>query len=137
MRKDYEKLFSHLKPVAVPPGLSEKIIRLVGEERRQRELRKKILASALFFAASLALIVPSLTSFKNGLSSSGTLQMFSLIFTDFSVVVANFGDFLMSVLEALPLFPMTAFFASALVFVVSFKILVGNARLMYGLQSNQ
>lgn len=103
---------------SVPDGLEGKILRRV----RRLERRRLIVRAGVFgtvFAASLAGLSVGFLSLINSLSQSGFLSVSSLLFSDFSSAMANFQDFLFSMMDSFPVIPAAAVVAGLIVVVWS------------------
>lgn len=103
MHKDYEKLFSRLKPVEPPDGLFERVILAI---KREQELqhRKRLLFS--FFALLIVSIVAAPFSwmlFMNQVKESGILYFISTAFSDIKTTLVLWRDFGWAILESLPI----------------------------------
>jgi hypothetical protein len=130
MDDNYEKLFATLKTPEPPAGLTEKILLRIG--RRERNLLgAKIAVSACVFGASVGVAVMGYINLVASLSQSGFFQIFSLISSDFSSMVANFPDFALSVMESFPIFT-TALLLSGVMFAIwSMAALIDQASLFH------
>ena len=95
-----------------PAHLAERILRSVEREERRR-VRRRMAASSVLFAGSLAAGAASLMSFDHDLARSGFLSFLSLFGTDFSFVAANLRDVSLSLAESFPAFSAAFLLASA------------------------
>lgn len=128
MNRNYQKLFSTLRTPEPPAGLTEKILATIGR-RERRLLGIKIAASACVFSASVGMIVAGYLSLVASLSQSGFFSIASLMFSDFSAMVANFPDFASSIMETFPIFT-TALVLSGVLFAIwSMAALIDEASL--------
>lgn len=93
-----------------------RIINRINYEERLLSLKRRIFCSCVGLIFSIGALVPVLKSFYLDMQSSGLLEMLSLSFTDFSIVLSNFGDYAMSILESVPV---QSSILAALVFTVS------------------
>ena len=110
MNPNYEKLFSTLTAPEPPAGLTEKILSRIS--RRERKiLGAKIAVSACVFGVSVGVAMAGYINLMASLSQSGFFQIFSLMFSDFSSMMANFPDFAFSVMESFPIFTMALLLA--------------------------
>jgi hypothetical protein len=128
MNPNYEKLFATLTSPEPPAGLTEKILSRIS--RRERNvLGVKIAVSACVFGASVGVAVAGYINLVASLSRSGFFQIFSLIFSDFSSMAANFPDFAFSIMESFPIFT-TAFLLAGVMFAIwSMAALIDEASL--------
>lgn len=101
---------------AVPAGLTKKILlRIEREERRRRAVKTAAFGAVLF--GSLALAGYGWMAVAADASHSGFLAFASLFFSDFSVAIASFSDFALSIVESFPVFP-AALFLSGIFFAI-------------------
>lgn len=103
-----DNIFKNLKEKVAPNGLAARIF--VEIERRQaRSARVRFAIFLSVLTASVAFFIPVITMLWNDLVSSGSTNFFSMLFTDFSAVVASGWDFVLSFFENLPIFSVTIF----------------------------
>ncbi len=121
MRKDYEKLFARLPPPELPARLFDKIIARIQEEERLVSLKKQFFAFSSFAAISLTLFVPVFKSFQAEFAHSGFSQFFSLIFSDLNLIMVNWQDFYLALLESLPILPVLGLLTITFVFLWSLR----------------
>ncbi|MDR3581726.1 MAG: hypothetical protein P4L67_00425 [Candidatus Pacebacteria bacterium] len=110
--KNVEKAFLGFEAPEPPVGLARTIMVRI-ERRERRVLIAKTAASACAFGASLLVIGVGLSYFRTSIAETGFLQLASLLFSDFSAIVANLPDFALSMLEAFPVFSAAAMLAGA------------------------
>ena len=128
MNPNYEKLFATLTSPEPPAGLTEKILSRIS--RRERNvLGVKIAVSACVFGASVGVAVAGYINLVASLSRSGFFQIFSLIFSDFSSMAANFPDFAFSVMESFPIFTTALLLAGVMFAIWSMAALIDEASL--------
>ena len=103
-----ETMLKNLRERTAPEGLAEKIfLRIARREVRIARIRFALFMSVL--AASVALFIPVVTMLWNDLVSSGSTNFFSMLFTNFSDVMASWKDFILSFFENLPVFSVAVF----------------------------
>jgi len=124
----YEKLFSTLRDPEPPTGLTEKILLRISRHER-RMLGAKIAASACVFGASIGVAIAGYVNMVASLSQSGFFQISSLMFSDFSSMIANFPDFAFSVMETFPIFTTALLLCGVLFAVWSMAALIDEASL--------
>lgn len=91
-----------------PNGLANKIfLKIAKREARIARIRFGLFLSVL--TASVALFIPVVNMLWNDLVASGSTNFFSMLFTNFSVVMATWKDFILSFLENLPILSVVAF----------------------------
>jgi hypothetical protein len=84
------------------PDLLDRIISRINYEHKILLLKRKIFSYATSFFLSLAAFVPLAIRLNHDLAQSDFLQFFSLLFSDFSSVMSNIGDFFWLILESIP-----------------------------------
>jgi hypothetical protein len=131
MLKDFENFFSMIDHPTPPPDLLRGILSRIESEKEAMAVRNKIFWLSIFSFASLLVVAFSWLNFQNAASESGLFQLVSLMFTDFSVMISHYQDFLISVTEALPILAIVGLLAGTLIFVESFLTLLRNARFVY------
>ena len=108
-----------------PKGLLEKILKRIHREERLLVARRVIIFSIMLIG-SLAGFVPSLKMVLSDFSSSGFLNFFSLLFSDFSTVATYWQSFSMILLETLPALSLTLFLFVLFILLQSIKSLTKN-----------
>lgn len=121
MRKDYEKLFTHLTSPEPPTGLLDRIIARIHKEEQLMSIKKRLFLFSTTILVSAITFVPAISAFKEEFAQSGFLQFVSLLFSDFWLVIADWQNFGLAILESLPAMSITAFLFTALVFLWSLK----------------
>jgi hypothetical protein len=128
MDHNCEELFSTLSAPEPPMGLTEKILSRISK-RERNILGAKIAASACVFGVSVGVAITGYVNLVASLSRSGFFQLTSLVFSDFSAVVANFPDFAFSVMESFPVFTIALVLSGVLFAIWSMAALIDEASL--------
>jgi hypothetical protein len=128
MNNNYEKLFSTLPAPEPPAGLTEKILLRISRHER-RMLGMKIAVSACAFGVSVGVAIAGYVNLVASLSQSGFFQISSLMFSDFSSMIANFPDFAFSVMETFPIFTTALLLCGVLFAVWSMAALIDETSL--------
>ena len=97
-----------------PDGLFEKILIRIDEERLMRAKRRIVLICAGLIA-SVGALVPAFYWLRASFADSGSTQLLSLAFSDSSVMLADWRDFSIALLESLPILDIIAFLGIMLV----------------------
>lgn len=100
------------------PDLVQRIISRI-ERREKRIFFAKLAGFGVCVAGSLALVGFVFTDVASELSSSGFFSLSSLIFSDFSSAIANFPDFIFSLMESIPAIPISLLFGGIVFFLWS------------------
>ncbi len=92
--------------------LADRIMAQIARETRRR-LVIKTAAFGVLLASSVALMVSAGFADASAAYGTGFFAFFSLIFTDFRAVMADFSDLAFSLLDSFPVFPSIALLAGA------------------------
>lgn len=128
MRKDYEKLFTYSASSEPSPNLVGKVIQRIRSEQRLAASKWRVALFAVSLLASAVAFIPAFRMMQSGFTESGFMQFFSLLFTDFSIVMTYWKSFGLTLLETLPVVSLSVFFTIVLVFLESFVQLVKNTK---------
>lgn len=127
MSQDYEKITT--AGIANPPaGLLAKVMERIKLEQEKR-IRRRLWLFSASSALSLIALVLTFQMAKAEFSESGFLNFFSLLFSDFGVIISYWRNFLASLLESLPVISLMLFLGSLLLFINSLKPMVRNMKL--------
>ncbi len=130
MRKDYEKLFTNLKPKKPPAGLFDRIIFAI---KREQELKqtKKLLFSFLFLLVASIIATPiSGSILVSQIQNSGILHFISAALSDFGTFLSMWQNFGLAILESLPLTSMILFTLSLGMSVFTLRLFIYRKRLL-------
>jgi len=84
------------------PDLYDRVINRINYEHKLLLLKRKLFGYLAGFTLSLVAFIPLFGRFHEDIVQSALPQFFSLIFSDFSSVVSNSGDFFWLILESIP-----------------------------------
>jgi hypothetical protein len=84
------------------PDLYDRVINRINYEHKLLLLKRKLFGYLISFILSFSAFIPLFGRFHQDIIQSALPQFFSLIFTDFSVVISNIGDFFWLILESIP-----------------------------------
>jgi hypothetical protein len=127
MEYSYQKLFRSLPDLPFPKGLNERIMRQIALlERRVIIVRRSsfALAAALFIAA----FIPSALSLASEFSQSGFLSYASLMISDGDIALSHLSEFVLSLVESLPLATITLVLALIFLFFGALEIISEKTR---------
>ena len=130
MRKDYEKLFSHLEPAEPPAGLFERIILAIKREQELQHTRRLLFGFLFLLVVSLITIPFSWSLLINQIESSGISYFISTALSDFNTFVVLWKDFSLAILESLPLTGMIIFAISLGVSIFTLRLFLYRKRLL-------
>lgn len=132
MRKDYEKLFTHLQPVEPPVGIFDRIILAIEREQELRHTKRLLLISFILLLASLIMMPFSWTIFTNHVESSGILYFFSAVIRDASILFAFWQDFGLAIIESLPIVGITIFTINIILTLFTIRLFLHKKKLLLG-----
>ncbi|TSC78965.1 MAG: hypothetical protein G01um101433_25 [Parcubacteria group bacterium Gr01-1014_33] len=104
-----------------PAGLFEKIIARIRKEERLLIIKKRILLFSSGVFVSAGACIPALIGFRQEFAESGFFQFLSLMFSDSAAIGAHWQDFLLAILESLPVMSISALLAILLAFLWMLK----------------
>ncbi len=97
-------------PVRVPeasPDLLERVLLRLDVEQRLRRVRQRLVGALCLGAGLLVSAIPAWHSFQVNIAQSGFSDFVGLGFHDFNLVAATWQDYLLSLVESLPLLSTT------------------------------
>jgi membrane protein CcdC involved in cytochrome C biogenesis len=115
MRKNYGQLF-------------EKIMLRIKEEQRIAAVKRIMVVSFVVAAGSIAAFIPVFNAMRASLYDSGFISSFSLIFSDFGVVLSYWQNFSLSLLETFPVLEFVEVLSVSLVFFISVNFIIKSIR---------
>jgi len=131
MRRDFEKLFSHLEPPEPPEGLFDKIMRRIQKEQQLLTFKRRLAIFSVFLIASIAAFIQTLRLVKTELAESNFIEFFSLLFSDSSSVLAHWQSFVFALLESLPIISIIALLAAIFTLLQSFKFFARDVMVVF------
>jgi len=131
MHKDYEKLFTHLEPMEPPMGLLNRVMNRIREEKQLIILKRRMVIFSVGLLASVAIFIPVFRWVQADLIQSGFLQFFSLVFSDFKIVITYWQNFGMSLLETIPAVSLAVLFATIFAFLELLKFWTRDIKLIF------
>ena len=109
------------KSINPPDDLLPKIMARIEREERLLSLKRVILFS-FGIILPLTAFFPVLRGIIADISGSGLIQYISLVFSDTGVVMASGGDYLLSIVESLPVLGITELLVIIFVFLGSLRL---------------
>jgi len=107
-------------------ALFQKIMLRIRAERKRMVLRRKITGFSIALAVSFLGLVPAIKMVYAGFAGSGFVQLFSLAFSDTAIILASWQNFVLSLLELLPITGLLAIGVALFTVLVSLKFLSNN-----------
>jgi hypothetical protein len=102
MNKDYQKLFSYLKPIQPPPRLYSRVVEAIIAEEARIRTRGLALTSLLLLSFTFLAMPFSWKIATGQLKDTGASYLLSVILADFSSLSGFWRDSLLALLELLP-----------------------------------
>jgi len=115
----------------LPADLLAKIIYKIKKKQRFLALRNAAMVFLLGIVGSGAVFVPTLQALRTALAESGFFEFLSLLFSDSSVIMANWYNFSLALLESLPVTSVAGFFVIILVFLWSLKFMAQYIKIFF------
>ncbi len=129
MRISKYMLGSENYKIEPPIGLFEKIMNRIHKEERLLVIKRRIVIFSIGLVGSLSGFIPAFKMARIGFIESGFFQFSSLIFSDFSIVMAYWQSFAAALLETLPIMSIIVLLGILFVFLESLKYLTKNIKL--------
>ncbi|HBH46479.1 MAG: hypothetical protein A2445_03975 [Candidatus Jacksonbacteria bacterium RIFOXYC2_FULL_44_29] len=130
MRPDYEQLFTHLTPPEPPAGLLGKVMNRIYQAKRLQNIKRRVFVFSMITLGSVLAFISSAKMLHSGLTQSGFTQFFSLLFSDFQIVITNWQNYSLSLLETLPIMSLILFVGITLIFLEALKFLIRDLKLI-------
>lgn len=99
-------------------------------KRRKRAIWSFVFSSIVFVSA-FVLMVPTFLAIHGAMVQSGSYQYISLVFSNFGDVMASWQDFILSLLESLPVFTIALFFAVVFFLLASLKYISRDVKILF------
>ena len=132
MRKDYEKLFTHLKPPKPPTGLFGRIMLAISREQELQNTRKLAFVLLALLVISLTATPFSWSLFSEQMTESGILQFMSIAVSDLGIFFAFWQDFSLAIAESLPVVGITVFVLNMILLIFTLRLFLYKKRLLIG-----
>ena len=132
MRKDYEKLFTHLEPPKPPAGLFDRILLAIKREQELRSSKRLAFGFLALLTVSLVAAPFSWTLFSGQIAESGVLQFISVAMNDLGTFLSIWPDSVMAVAESLPVTGIVLFTVNMILAVFTLRLFLYKKRLLVG-----
>jgi hypothetical protein len=97
--------------------LYDRVTNRIIREEKLKVVKKRLILEFFVFILSFFVFIPMTLKLISDIAVSGLTEFLSLLFTDFAVVMANIGDYVLSLLESAPFFSLSLTLA-VLLFIV-------------------
>ena len=132
MRKDYEKLFTHLTPSEPPTGLFDRILLAIKREQELQNTKRLAFGFLALLAVSLIAAPFSWVLFSGQMAESGVLQFISVAMSDLGTFLSIWPDSIMAVAESLPVTGIVLFTINMILAVFTLRLFLYKKRLLWG-----
>lgn len=122
MRKDFEKLFSHLDPPEPPEGLFDRITLAIRREQELRQTRRSVYSLFILMSVSLTAAPFSWALLRDQVESSGILYFLSTMANDLGIALALWQDFGLAILESLPITGLIVFSVNIVLAIITVRL---------------
>ncbi|MFH1583476.1 MAG: hypothetical protein ABIB72_04165 [Candidatus Falkowbacteria bacterium] len=99
--------------------LYDRVINRINREEKLMILRKKLMLESFGLVMSFFVFIPLTLKLLSDIAESGVTQFLSLLFSDFSIVMSDIGNYVLSLLESTPALSLFLTLATLLVLVFS------------------
>ncbi len=97
--------------------LYDRVINRINREEKLMILRKKLILESFGLVLSFLIFISLSIKLLSDIAKSGLTQFLSLLFTDFAIVMANVGNYVLSLLESTPALSLSLALAALLALV--------------------
>jgi len=132
VRKDYEKLFTHIDPPEPPAGLLDKILLAIKREQELRNSKRSAFGFLALLAVSLAAVPFSWNFLSGQMAESGVFQFMSIATNDLGTFLASWPESVLAVAESLPVVSITLFTVNMILAVFTLRLFLYKKRLLVG-----
>lgn len=132
VRKDYEKLFTHLEPPEPAAGLLDRILLAIKREQELRNTKRLAFGFLALLVVSVIAAPFSWAFFSGEVASSGILQFISVAISDFGTFFAVWPDSFMAVAESLPVMSLMLFAVNMALAVFTLRLFLHRKRMLIG-----
>ena len=132
VRKDYEKLFTHLEPSEPPAGLFDRILLAIRREQELRNTRRLAFGFLALLVISLTAAPFSWTLFAGQIQDFGMLQFIEVALSDLGAFFASWQDFSLAIAESLPVMGIAIFTVNMILAVFTLRLFLYKKRLLVG-----
>ena len=94
--------------------LYDRIIKRISREEKLMILKRRLILESSGLLLSFFVFIPLAIRLYSDVIKSGMMQFFSLIFTDFNIVMDNAGDYALTLLESTPILSLALVLAAVL-----------------------
>ena len=130
MRKDYEKLFTHLEPPEPPAGLFDRILLTIRREQELRNTKRIAFGFLALLVISLTAAPFSWTLFAGQIQDSGMLQFIEVALSDLGAFFASWQEFSLAIAESLPVMGIAIFAVNMILAVFTLRLFLYKKRLL-------
>jgi hypothetical protein len=116
-------------------NLLAKIMTRIQREKKIRQLRRRLILFSFAAVSSAFTLASAFNALKAEITQSGIMSYFSLLFSDFGIVISLWQEFCLSVLEILPVMAISIFLSAFFVFLISLKFLIKEYEQIFSIKS--
>lgn len=132
MRKDYEKLFTHLEPPEPLAGLFDRILLAIRREQELRSTKRLAFGFLALLVVSFAAAPFSWTLFAGQIQDSGMLQFVEVALSDIGAFFVSWQYFSLAIAESLPVMGIAIFTINMILAVFTLRLFLYKKRLLVG-----
>lgn len=123
MSQNFEKLFSYFNSPEPSKDLLEKITRRIRDEQQRRTVKQRLIVFSLGIAYSILAAIPAFQMVRTEMAASGLKEFLSLMLTDSEIITTYWQNFILIILESLPVMSLAILLAAVFAFLESLKLL--------------
>lgn len=115
------RIFRYMSKISVPKNLFTNIMHRIDGEQVHKVMRRRFFAVSSLCAVIAAFLIPAVSVVQQEFAQTGLVEYLSLIVSDFGEVVANWQDYLLGILESVPVTGIIELLTGVFMLLISLK----------------
>jgi len=130
MSTDYEKIFQYIESQEPPKGLFDKIIFAIKKEQELQHTKRLLFGFVFLLIISIISTPFSFILLINQIKSSGIHYFVSSAFSNFSVFITLWKEFILAILESIPIVAVAIFILDMALVLFTLRLFLYRKRLL-------
>jgi ABC-type phosphate/phosphonate transport system permease subunit len=116
-------------------NLLAKIMTRIQQEKKIRQLQRRLILFSFTAVGSAFALAPTFNTLLAETTQSGIASYFSLLISDFAIVLSFWREFCLSILEIFPVMAVGIFLSTVFVFLISLKFLIKDYEQIFSIKN--
>lgn len=130
MPTNYEKIFQYIESQEPPKGLFDKIIFAIKKEQELQHTKRLLFGFLLLLIISIISTPFSFILLVNQIKSSGIHYFISSAFSNFSVFITLWKEFILAILESIPIVAVAIFILDIALVLFTLRLFLYRKRVL-------